>query len=84
MFFWESKEIVRVPGKCQTKEKLVTQAHIIVSDGWAGASNPHPRPTPPTHIQGKYLKCSSSHFSTRAHGLTDGRTKPCIELRVRN
>ena len=28
------------------KEKQVTQGHNIVADGWAGASNPQPHPTP--------------------------------------
>ena len=38
---------------------------------------------------GQGRKCAFPHFSTRVHGpptnqRTDGRTKPLIELRVRN
>ena len=52
----------------------MTQGHNIVADGWAGASNPHPHPTP---IHKKHLKCSLSHFSTtdrRTDQRTDQRT----------
>ena len=56
----------------------VTRGHNIVADGWAGAANTHE----------KLLKCLFSHFLTRADGRTDKptdqRTKPPIELRVRN
>ena len=69
-------------------EKQVTRDHEIVADGWAGASNPNPHPKSPTHMHKKHLKRSFPHFFTHVHGPTDrptdGRTKPLIELRVRN
>ena len=54
-----------------------------------GQGHPTPIHTPsPTHIHKKHLKRSFPHFSTRGHGptdqRTDRRTKPLIELRVRN
>ena len=59
-----------------------------VADGWAGASNLNPHHKSPTHMHKKHLKRSFPHFSTRVHGPTDqptdGRTKPLIELCVRN
>jgi len=74
-------------------EKQVTRGHNIVADGWAGASNPHPHPNPsPTlkHTQ-KVSKTlvfplfnSMTMTDKRTNGRTDGRTKPLIELRVRN
>ena len=62
----------------------MTQGHDIVADGWEGASNPHPHLNTQT-----FTKVSKTlvfpHFH---HGWTDGRidgrTKPLIELRVRN
>ena len=70
--------------------KQVTRGHNIVADGWAGASNPHPHPN-----QGPTLKRAQKVSKTlvfnsitmtdqRTDGPTDGRTKPLIELRVRN
>ena len=56
-------------------EQQVMRGHNIISDGWAGASNPHPHPMPPQQhaYPKKQLKRSFFHFSTR--GLrTDGRT----------
>ena len=52
--------------------KQVTQGHNIIADRWAGASNPHPNPTPDTHLQ-KHLKRLSYHFLTHVHGPTDQR-----------
>ena len=46
----------------------VTRGHNIVTDGWAGASNPHPHPNLPQtlkHTQ-KYQKRLFSHVSTRS------------------
>ena len=61
----------------------VTQDHNIVSDGWTGASNPHPHPKYPTHIHKMHLKRAFSHFLT--HRSMDRRTnrptKPFTELR---
>ena len=78
----------------------VTRGHNIVADGWAGASNPQPHPnhTPNpsrTHLQTNKQYQLQNHkyaffaFLTRAWQLerdqrTNGRTKPLIELRVRN
>ena len=31
--------------------KKVTRGRSIVADGWAGASNPHPHPNPPTILK---------------------------------
>ena len=72
----------------------VTRGHNIVADGLAGASNPQPNPNPhPSHtnLHKKYPKRLFFHFSTRSlptdrrtDGPTDQRTKPLIELRVRN
>ena len=63
----------------QDDPKQVMRGHNIVADGWAGASNPHPLPMPPTNtcIKKKHLKRSFFHFLTRAlrtNGPTDGRT----------
>ena len=47
-----------------------------------------PDTRPPVANGWEERKCAFSHFSTRAHqrtdGRKDGRTKPLIELRVRN
>ena len=74
--------------------KQVTRGHNIVADGWAGASNPHPHPNPgPTlkHTQkvSKRVVVNSITMTDRPTNgptdrPTDGRTKPLIELRVRN
>ena len=48
-----------------------------VKDGWAGAEMQ-------LSATKNVLKRLFSQFSTRADGRTDGRTKPLIELRVRN
>ena len=63
---WWTREIY-----WQTQGRGQTDTRPPVADGWAGASNPHPHPI---HIQKKQLKRSFSHFSTRGHGLTNGRT----------
>ena len=47
----------------ESKKKQVTRGHNIVADGWAGASNlqPHPTPipnTPPTHSHSLNNNCS--------------------------
>ena len=72
--------------------KQVTRGHNIVADGWAGASNPHPHPYPSPmlkHTQ-KVSKTlvfplfNSMTMDQWTDGWTDGRTKPLIELRVRN
>ena len=61
-----------------------------VGRGSQPPSTPNAPTNPPsnTHTHKKLLKRSFSHFSTRGHGPTDrrtnGRTKPLIELRVRN
>ena len=34
--------------------KQVTLGHIIVADGWAGASNPNPHPNPPPTLKHTY------------------------------
>ena len=62
--------------------------HFIVADGWAGASNPH---LDQTHPQ-QHTIIKSAHFPTYClvltdgwiNGLTNGWTKPLIELCVRN
>ena len=70
--------------------KQVTRGHNIVADGWAGAANPyshptlHPIPFPTQTLTQTAPKSSFSPFSTCADGPTDRRTKPLIELRVRN
>ena len=56
------------------KRKQVTRGHNIVANGWAGASNPHPHPNPPQTYAKGIKKRSFSHFSTRAHGPTDGQS----------
>ena len=73
------------------QKKQVTRGHNIVAEGWAGASNPHLHPMPPTNTHKKHLKRLFFHFSTcalltdgRTNRQTNGRTKPIIELRVRN
>ena len=65
----------------------------------ASNPHPHPMPPHQHTYPKKHLKCSFFHFSTRAlrtdrqadgrtngqtDGWTDQRTKPLIELRVRN
>ena len=75
------------------RKEQVTRGHNIVADGWAGAANPHPHPTPlptQTHTQ-KASKTlifplfdSFSRTDRPTDRRTDGRTKPLIELRVRN
>ena len=73
----------------------VTWGQNIVADGWAGASSPHPHPMPPkntcTQKQSKMFvfplfdSCvTDQRTDRRTDGPTDGRTKPLIELRVRN
>ena len=77
-------------------QKQVTRGHNIVADGWAEASNPHPHLNPPPtlkHTQ-KVSKTlvfplfNSMTTDRQTDGptdqRTDGRTKPLIELRVRN
>ena len=64
------------------------QGHNIVADGWAGASNPHPDPTPINRAS----KCLLAHLLTHVQGpmdqrtdqQTDGQTKALIEMSVRN
>ena len=71
----------------------VTRGHNIVADEWAGAANPHPHPTPhpssfltQIHTQkgSKMLVFPPFDSCWRTDGQTDERTKPLIELRVRN
>ena len=69
------------------------RGHNIVADGWAEAGNPHAHPTPlstQTHTQKTSETLVFPLFDSclRTDGPTDprthGRTKPLIELRVRN
>ena len=72
----------------------MTRGHNIVADGWA--ANPHtrltPNPTPlptQTHTQKAcfptlQLMLTDGLTDQPTNGPTDGRTKPLIELRVRN
>ena len=70
----------------------MTRGHNIVADGWAGASNSHPHLTPIPHTQtqkaSKTLVFSLIDSLTQTDGPTDGptdgRTKPLVEVRVRN
>ena len=65
-----------------------TRGHHVVADGWAGAPNPDPHlNSHPTH---KHTQKVSKTLGFSFFDLiikdwrTDGRTKPFIELRVRN
>ena len=86
--------------KLGTRKQLGTANHKKTSDagsqyqvgkdGWAGASNSHLHLNPHKHKE-KYSKRSFFLFLTQSvpidgwtDGQTDGRTKPLIELRVRN
>ena len=62
--------------------KQVTRGHNIVAEGWAGASNSHPHPMLP-HQNGRFSTFRLVGYG-RTDGRTEGRTKPLIELRVRN
>ena len=78
---------MRMKRKEKSEMKKITRPDTRppVADGWAGAE---------LHLSAtkNVLKRWFSYFSTRAHRLTDrptdrrtdGRTKPLIELRVRN
>ena len=81
----------------QEQEEQVTRGHNIIANGLAGAANPHPHPRPhptPFPIRTHTRKASKMLFfplfdsCSRMDGptdqRTDGRTKPLIELRVRN
>ena len=61
----------------------VMQGHNIVADGWAGAANPHPNPTPhsiplptqtPSKKASKTLVFPLFHLCTQMEGWMDGRT----------
>ena len=63
--------------------KQAMRGHIIVADGWAGASNPHPHPTPhqtpllsQTHLQkaSRTLVFPLFDSITSTDGPRDGRT----------
>ena len=72
----------------------MTRGHNIVADGWAGAANPNPHltsPQHPTYTQTYAKSTQNTRFPTFQldhPGLTDqwtnGRTKPLIDVRVRN
>ena len=73
---------INLQNKLAANNKQVMRAHNIVADGWAGASNPHPYPNPPSilkHIQ-KVSKTlvfpcfNSMTTDRRTDGPTDGRT----------
>ena len=77
--------------------KEIEELASLVAYGWAGAANPHPHPTPlptplptQTHTQkaSKTLDFPLFDSCSQTDGQTDGptnrRTKPVIELRVRN
>ena len=78
------------------QKKQVTRGHNIVAEGWSGASNPQPHsnhtPNPPSaHSHTNNINCSIKNtcflrFQLKRDNssVTDGRTKPPIELRVRN
>ena len=68
-------------------DKQVTRGHNIVADGWAGAANPHPLPTPhPTRLPAQThtqkasktlvfpLFDSCSRMDQQTDGWTDGPT----------
>ena len=69
-------------------KKQVTRGHNIVADGWAGASNPHPHPNPHPTLKPTQKVSKTLVFplfdSITMDGRTNGRTKPLVELRVRN
>ena len=70
-------------------KKQVKRGHNIVADGWAGAANSHPHqmphPTPlPTQTHTKKAPAMLVFSLFDSCSLTDGRTEPLIELRVRN
>ena len=65
----------------------MTRGHNIVADEWAVASNPHPPPNPPATLKHTLvfpLFNSITMTNGQMDGPTDGRTKPLIELHVRN
>ena len=68
--------------------KQVTRGHNNVADGWAGASNPLANPNPPYTLKRTQKVFNNTSFPTfrlmLMDGPTEGRTKPLIELRVRN
>ena len=90
----EEEEVSSGEEELKQEYKQVMRGHNIVADGWAGASNPIHTPNPTlshANIHKTYQKCSFLNFSTRSprtdgrtDGWTNGRTKPLIELRVRN
>ena len=53
--------------------KQVTRGHIIVADGWAGASNPHSHPMPP-HQHTYQKKSKTLIFPLFDSCVMDGRT----------
>ena len=55
----------------QKKKKQVTRGHNMVADGWAGAANPHPHPTPSQH-RVIHRKLQNARFSTFWLVLTNG------------
>lgn len=56
----------------------MTWGNNFVADVWAGAYNPHPYPSLPTHTQTDTTAVSRmpiSHFLITTDGLTNGRTE---------
>ena len=64
-------------------KKQVTRGHNIFTDGWAGASNPHPHQVPHSHTQ-YTSKTLIFALLTRVHGPTDQQMDEDLKLRVRN
>ena len=47
---------------CREPTEQVTRCHIIVEDGWAGASNPHPHLNPPPTLKHRQQVIQGSHM----------------------
>ena len=68
---------------CHDNQKQVTRGHNVVTDGWAGASNPHPHLNPPptrklTQKVSKTLIFLLINLMNMTDQRMDGRTKSCV------
>ena len=61
--------------------KEVMRGYNNIADGWAGASNSH---THPILSPERILNAGFPFFRLNDPGRADGRTKPLIEMRIRN